>query len=74
MAAVTEGTHPGGSVRQQLTALFGSSIAAAFPDAGVAAAVVKTNDPKFGDYQCNNAMALFAKCKGKVRGTGGAGV
>ena len=26
------------------------------------------NNPKFGDYQCNNAMALHGKMKGKVRG------
>lgn len=29
------------------------------------AAVAQCNNPKFGDYQCNNAMALFGKLKGK---------
>ena len=30
------------------------------------AEVVQTNQPKFGDYQCNNAMALFGRLKGQV--------
>lgn len=34
-------------------------------DAGVEAAVAPCNQPKFGDYQCNNAMALFGRMKGK---------
>ncbi len=27
--------------------------------------IAPCNNPKFGDYQCNNAMQLFAKVKGK---------
>jgi arginyl-tRNA synthetase len=27
--------------------------------------IAPTNNPKFGDYQCNNAMPLFATMKGK---------
>ncbi|KAL6784922.1 TSR1 [Auxenochlorella protothecoides x Auxenochlorella symbiontica] len=61
----TLATSTGGSIRQELTSLFGASISSTFPDAGVQPSVAQTNDPKFGDYQCNNAMALFAKCKGK---------
>eukprot|EP00959_Pyramimonas_sp_CCMP1952_P167764 3506152-Pyramimonas_sp.AAC.2 len=27
--------------------------------------ITATTSPKFGDYQCNNAMPLFAKMKGQ---------
>jgi hypothetical protein len=62
-AAVT----PSGSIRQSLTAVFQRSIDAAFPSmAGEPALVLPCNQPKFGDYQCNNAMALHGKMKGQV--------
>lgn len=56
-----------GSVRQELASLFGSAMASAFPGVEVTPYVAQTNDAKFGDYQCNNAMALFGKLKGKVQ-------
>lgn len=57
-----------GSMRQQLAAAFQTAIDTAFPAmAGEPAIVVACNQPKFGDYQCNNAMALHGKMKGKVR-------
>jgi len=28
--------------------------------------IATTNNPKYGDYQCNNAMPLFAKFKGQA--------
>jgi hypothetical protein len=28
--------------------------------------IATTNNPKYGDYQCNNAMPLFAKLKGQA--------
>ncbi len=60
-------TVAGGSMRQQLAAAFQTAIDAAFPAmAGEPAIVVACNQPKFGDYQCNNAMALHGKMKGKV--------
>jgi hypothetical protein len=37
----------------------------AFPDVQESPVIAPCNNPKFGDYQCNNAMALFAKVKGK---------
>lgn len=55
-----------GSMRQQLAAAFQTAIDTAFPAmAGEPAIVVACNQPKFGDYQCNNAMALHGKMKGK---------
>jgi hypothetical protein len=56
------------SIRAELTDLFTSAINAALPAAaGTPAAVAQCGNPQFGDYQCNNAMALFGKLKGKVR-------
>ena len=55
------------SIRAELARLFTDSIAAALPAAaGEAAAVAACNNAAHGDYQCNNAMALFGKLKGKV--------
>lgn len=60
-------TAAGGSMRQQLAAAFQTAIDGAFPPmAGEPAVVVACNQPKFGDYQCNNAMALHGKMKGKA--------
>jgi len=64
---------PHGARRQptllaEVTARFRAALAAAYPGVeGVEAAVTPTKDKdaKFGDYQCNNAMALFGKLKGK---------
>lgn len=53
-----------GSVKQQLSRLFESSLAAAFPDENMGP-LIAISTQKVADYQCNNAMALFAKIKGK---------
>ncbi|GBG68603.1 hypothetical protein CBR_g3146 [Chara braunii] len=56
-----------GSVRQLLSELVAESLKTTFPDLAknVAPVVVPCNNAAFGDYQCNNAMALFAQVKGK---------
>ncbi len=53
-----------GSLRSEVTELFRAALAAAYPSIATEPFVAATNDPKFGDYQCNNAMALFGKLKG----------
>lgn len=66
-AAAADAIHAG-SIKQRLAAAFQQSLDAAFPSmAGEPAIVVPCGNPKFGDYQCNNAMALHGKMKGKVR-------
>jgi len=61
--------NSGSSVRADLETLFRAAIAsafAAFPDAKDSPAMIAAcNNAANGDYQCNNAMALFAKLKGK---------
>ncbi len=58
---------PGGatvpSLAAELETLFGAAIAAAFPGAAEPAALAPCNNPANGDYQCNNAMALFGRMK-----------
>ncbi|KAG5569656.1 hypothetical protein H5410_059422 [Solanum commersonii] len=55
-----------GSQKQQIAKLFEESLRAAFPDIpDVQPLVAICNDPKHGDYQCNNAMSLWNKIKGK---------
>ncbi len=54
------------SLRTQLTNLFRQAINKAYPDLTDEPIVAACNNAKFGDYQCNNAMQLFAKLKGKV--------
>ncbi|KAI3424703.1 hypothetical protein D9Q98_008093 [Chlorella vulgaris] len=64
-AAAADAIHAG-SIKQRLAAAFQQSLDAAFPSmAGEPAIVVPCGNPKFGDYQCNNAMALHGKMKGK---------
>ena len=67
-AALTSGNGDSvTSIRTELSSLFTAAIAAALPAAaGTPAAVAPCNNPQFGDYQCNNAMALFGKVKGQV--------
>lgn len=55
---------PAPSVRAELRRLFSGAISKAFPDASAEVALVPCANPKFGDYQCNNAMAIFGKLKG----------
>ncbi|KAI7841040.1 hypothetical protein COHA_005268 [Chlorella ohadii] len=56
-----------GSIVQRLENAFQEGIDAAFPAlAGQVGAIVQPcNNPKFGDYQCNNAMALHGRLKGQ---------
>ena len=61
--------HPIPSLRAELTDAFKQALETAYPSAGIEPIVAQTNEPKFGDYQCNNAMALFGQLKGKVRYT-----
>eukprot|EP00892_Ulva_mutabilis_P000069 jgi/Ulvmu1/10062/UM006_0009.1 len=63
-AASAADDTPAPSVRAELRRLFSRAIAAAFPDAPADVALVPCANPKFGDYQCNNAMAIFGKLKG----------
>ena len=53
------------SINHELSRLFDAAINAAFPSAPVPVAIATCNQPKFGDYQCNNAMALFGRLKGQ---------
>ncbi|XP_057447250.1 arginine--tRNA ligase, chloroplastic/mitochondrial-like isoform X2 [Lotus japonicus] len=58
------------SVKRQLAKLFEASLKATVPDEAdivplVDACVAKSGVKKFADYQCNNAMGLWAKVKGK---------
>ena len=53
------------SVRAELTDLFKAALKIAYPELSEAPVVTPCNNAKFGDYQCNNAMALFGKLKGK---------
>ena len=54
------------SMRGDVEALFRGAIAAAFPDLqGVEPMIAACNNAANGDYQCNNAMPLFGRLKGK---------
>jgi arginyl-tRNA synthetase len=59
-------TASGSSPRADLEALFRAALAAAFPDAPDAQPMIAAcNNAANGDYQCNNAMPLFGRLKGK---------
>jgi arginyl-tRNA synthetase len=52
----------------EVTARFRAALQTAYPDVQDVQPIVnptKDKDARFGDYQCNNAMALFGKLKGK---------
>ncbi|WIA09204.1 hypothetical protein OEZ86_011787 [Tetradesmus obliquus] len=53
------------TLRGELSGLFKSALSTAFPAAEEAPIIASCNNPQFGDYQCNNAMGLFGKLKGK---------
>lgn len=59
--------HSVPSLRAELTEVFRQALESAYPSANIEPVVAQTNEPKFGDYQCNNAMALFGQLKGKVQ-------
>ncbi|KAI0496816.1 hypothetical protein KFK09_023140 [Dendrobium nobile] len=54
-----------GSVKQQLAKLFEGSLKVIFPEEPNMEPLIAVCTAKFGDYQCNNAMGIFSKIKGK---------
>ncbi|KAL2251149.1 UNVERIFIED_CONTAM: Arginine--tRNA ligase, chloroplastic/mitochondrial [Sesamum indicum] len=61
-----EDLQSAGSVKQQIAKLFEESLRTTVPDEGdVEPAIAPCQNPKFGDYQCNNAMGLWSRVKGK---------
>ncbi|CAH9131257.1 unnamed protein product [Cuscuta epithymum] len=57
-------TDAPGSVKEQLARLFEVSLRATFPDeSDVQPLIAICNNSRFGDYQCNNAMGLWAKIR-----------
>lgn len=54
-----------GSVRQLVSGLVGTALRSTFPEVeGLEPLVAGCANTKFGDYQCNNAMGIWAKIKG----------
>ncbi|EFJ40444.1 hypothetical protein VOLCADRAFT_108162 [Volvox carteri f. nagariensis] len=53
-----------GSIRNELLELFRTALTVSFPSVSAEPVVAACNNAKNGDYQCNNAMALFGKLKG----------
>lgn len=54
------------SLRGELSGLFKSALSTAFPAVAEEQPIVAPcNNAQHGDYQCNNAMSLFGKLKGK---------
>ncbi|XP_068651959.1 arginine--tRNA ligase, cytoplasmic-like isoform X2 [Aristolochia californica] len=54
-----------GNVKRQLSQLFEVSLRTTFPDESNVEPLVAVSQ-KFGDYQCNNAMSMWSKVKGKT--------
>eukprot|EP00249_Psilotum_nudum_P013473 c24350_g1_i2 orf=379-2196(+) len=54
-----------GSVRQQLAGLVQDSLNSIFPDEPNLEPIVAICQNNFGDYQCNNAMGIWSKIKGR---------
>ncbi|KAI3505548.1 hypothetical protein L1887_27680 [Cichorium endivia] len=55
-----------GSLKEQLTTLFEVSMKVTLPEEpDVVPLIVACAKKEFGDYQCNNAMSLWSKTKGK---------
>ena len=54
------------SAASELQNVFRSAMRAALPKLTDEPVVVQTNNPKFGDYQLNNAMRIFAHLKGQA--------
>ncbi|XP_060792493.1 arginine--tRNA ligase, cytoplasmic [Neoarius graeffei] len=54
------------NINQRLQEIFGHAISVAYPDLeNPPLAVAPNQQPKFGDYQCNSAMAMSQMMKGK---------
>jgi arginyl-tRNA synthetase len=52
-------------LRGELGALFQAAIQKAYPGVVDPVVLMPCGQARFGDYQCNNAMGLFGKLKGK---------
>lgn len=53
-------------LRTELKDLFRVALKEAFPHLQEEPIIAPCNNPKFGEYQCNNAMPLFGKLKGSA--------
>nr|XP_043628648.1 arginine--tRNA ligase, chloroplastic/mitochondrial-like isoform X2 [Erigeron canadensis] len=53
-----------GSLKDQLSKIFEASLKVTVPDVHVEPLIVACAKKEFGDYQCNNAMSVWAKIKG----------
>lgn len=53
-----------GSLKQQLGKLFERSLRITVPEEPDVEPLIAACNPRFGDYQCNNAMSLWTKVKG----------
>ncbi|CAI9100460.1 OLC1v1037571C1 [Oldenlandia corymbosa var. corymbosa] len=64
ISAIAKDTEKMDSVKQLIENLFGESLKLTVPDElDVVPIVTPCKDLRHGDYQCNNAMSLFAKVK-----------
>ncbi|XP_024030858.1 arginine--tRNA ligase, chloroplastic/mitochondrial isoform X1 [Morus notabilis] len=54
-----------GNVKRQLGKLFETSLRTTVPDEPDVEPLIAACTAKFGDYQCNNAMGLWSKMRGK---------
>ncbi|KAI5662732.1 hypothetical protein M9H77_22055 [Catharanthus roseus] len=67
VSTMADGDENLGSVKQILEMLFAQSIRLTVPDeTEVAPIITPCKDLRHGDYQCNNAMSLFARIRGRV--------
>eukprot|EP00798_Chlamydomonas_sp_ICE-L_P023141 gene23141-30345_t len=53
------------SLRGEIIEIFKTALNTAYPDAGEFPVIAPCGQVKFGNYQCNNAMGLHGKMKGK---------
>ncbi|KAK1365331.1 Arginine--tRNA ligase [Heracleum sosnowskyi] len=53
-----------GSLKQQLAKLFETSLRVTVPQVPDVEPLIAPCNPKFGDYQCNNAMSVWTRIKG----------
>lgn len=65
MSTMAAGEENVGSLKQQLAKLFEVSLRTTVPDEPDVEPLIAACNPRFGDYQCNNAMSLWALIKAK---------
>ncbi|KAL8524090.1 hypothetical protein ACS0TY_013888 [Phlomoides rotata] len=66
LASMANDNETSGSVKQQLAKLFEESLRVTVPEElDVDPLIAPCQNANFGDYQCNNAMGLWSKVKGK---------